>query len=633
MTNLNKLSRVSRLMEDLSNSQGCNDYSDFFCGLIIGNNDIHSECGSDVNSTEVRELCPKSCNACSDTPQSSAVPTEVPSISYTTTPIASSIPALTDAPVTLPLDTPSAPTRTGAFLMSPTATQFASTEETTVELPHDSPTIGFSDAVGNQTRGYIITGPKAELNNPPQIYLSGNYYDKDLSLGIYCLITFVAFLFTLGLGTLYIAIRRKYTNSSAIDEEFDLESQLSKIIATDSIYYTSSDSCEFDIDKDETASENSENGSFLKEDTETENTVKNHDEGEQIRNAIEVEFDEKGHCDKIMCKKIPKICSKNSIKDLTLSQNNENKIRNDPVFSGSAMQLSTSDVIHGGKYKDIEASCDYTYVQHGKSFFDDDRCGLGGYFDSQSIKIQVLDKTIKKKNTLQNRYYKQGNKLKEPRYSSESKEKKTRIVNGSSISESFWNDRFLRDPKNGTKKSQKTFSSTAILDERNNTLQNSGEVAAQDTLKLEAGDRNETERTCSSIWRNSSNSYKTSSETITLGDSHFTDTFTDTSSMTVSLEDLVLEVKDVIHENEPFTLDQDISRKNGYTEKSLKLRNLVKQQAAERMEKFEKKHSLSFYTNQVKKISHTSVSENRNDIDMSREEFIPDENALNHVKG
>jgi len=61
-----------------------------------------------------------------------------------------------------------------------------------------------------------MTWPKVEQNISPQTYLSGNYHDKNLSLGIYCLITFVAFLFTLGLGTLYIAIRRKYTNSSAI---------------------------------------------------------------------------------------------------------------------------------------------------------------------------------------------------------------------------------------------------------------------------------------------------------------------------------------------------------------------------------------------------------------------------------
>lgn len=407
-----------------------------------------------------------------------------------------------------------------------------------------------------------------------------------------------------------------------------IRSQLSRIVATDSIYYTSSGSCDFDIDKDETGSEDSANGSFLQKDTEENNTVKKHDQSEQIRNAIEVEFDEKSKCDKIMCRKILKVGSKTNIEDLTMSPNNESKIGNDPVCSGGAVQLSTFDVIKDGKDTDIDASCDYTYVQHGKTYFDDDRCGLSGYFDSQ-IKIKVLDKTIKKKNTLQNKCYKQGDKLKETRYFSESMKKKTRSVNGSSISESFWNDPFLKDPNNGTNKLQGLVSSAAVLDKKNNTLQSSGEVIGPDTLKIEAGDGNETERTCSSIWRNSSSSYKTSSETITLGDSHLGET----SSMSESYGDLALELKEVIQENRPFTLDQEISKKNGDTEKSLKLRNLIKQQAAERMEKFEKKHSLSFYTNQVKRISLKSISENRNDIDMSREELTPDENRTELCEG
>jgi len=188
---------------------------------------------------------------------------------------------------------------------------------------------------------------------------------------------------------------------------------------------------------------------------------------------------------------------------------------------------------------------------------------------------------------------------------------------------------FLKDPNNRTNKLQGLVSSAAVLDKKNNTLQSSGEVIGPDSLKIETGDGNETERTCSSIWRSSSSSYKTSSETITLGDSHLGET----SSMSEPFGDLALELKEVIQENKPFTLDQEISKKNGDTEKSLKLRNLIKQQAAERMEKFEKKHSLSFYTNQVKRISLKSISENRNDIDMSREELTPDENRTESFEG
>jgi len=73
--------------------------------------------------------------------------------------------------------------------------------------------------------------------------------------------------------------------------------------------------------------------------------VKKHDQSEQIRNAIEVEFDEKSHCDKIMCKKFLKVGSKTKIEDLTMSPNNESKIGNDPVYSGGAVQLSTFELL------------------------------------------------------------------------------------------------------------------------------------------------------------------------------------------------------------------------------------------------------------------------------------------------
>jgi len=71
-------SRLRKLSSNNSRNE-CEDYSDFFCGLIIGD-DQFLECVSHVNSTEIRELCPKTCNICSDTSSNSSDSTTPPSI-------------------------------------------------------------------------------------------------------------------------------------------------------------------------------------------------------------------------------------------------------------------------------------------------------------------------------------------------------------------------------------------------------------------------------------------------------------------------------------------------------------------------------------------------------------------------